>query len=398
MAREVYTNLDLNNNDLLAVDSIAFNTSSAHASAPGVLRWESGEGTLSVGLDTDVDLQIGQEMVVKCYNGTGSTIADGSVVYITGAQGNRPRIALADADTEAASSKTLGVATESISNGAEGFVTTFGMVRGLNTSALTAGSAVWLSQTTGGMTSTRPAAPAHAVFVGFCVKSDASSGEVFVNISNGWELNELHDVSAGSPTDGQVLTYESSTSLWKPSTPAGGTPLVLDMASGYYYTTPSSNSNTTITNGNVHYSPIIVSESTTFDRIGCRTANTFSGTASIRLGVYANNNGIPTDLMFDAGAVSCTAANTFYTITINQTLPAGIYWMAFASVTNAATNAFRTSITPYMQTHHDSTGGGGTATGFWRSIDVFGALPSTATVSSSGPNPGQVASVYLRKA
>lgn len=195
--------------------------------------------------------------------------------------------------------------------------------------------------------------------------------------------------------DGKVYTYSGS--AWvAPS--SGGLTTVLEMVSGYYYTTPSSNSNTTISNGNVHYSPIILSASTTFDRIGCRTASTFSGTASIRLGLYTDSGGQPSSLVFDAGAVSCTASNTFYTITINQTVSAGIYWMAFASITNATTNAFRTSITPYMQTHHDSTGGGGSATGFWRSIDVFGALPSTATVSSSGPNPGQVASVYLRKA
>lgn len=181
------------------------------------LIWDDGEGTLSLGLKGgNVNLQLGQENVAMCYNGTGSTIPDGSVVYISGAQGQRPRITLAQANSEATSSKVFGITTENIANGAEGFVTTFGIVNGVDTSAFTAGQALWLSPTVaGGLTATKPVAPNHLVFVGYAIKINASSGRIFVNPQNGYELDELHDVLMGTKTDRDVLMYESSTGLWK---------------------------------------------------------------------------------------------------------------------------------------------------------------------------------------
>lgn len=202
--------------DITAVD---FDTIDTISTAVGRLAWDDGEGTLSVGLKGgNVNLQIGQESVALCYNGTGSSIPNGAVVYISGAQGQRPSITLADADTEETSSKTFGVATETIANGTEGFVATFGVVNGLDTSSFTAGQSLWLSSTAGGLTSTKPSAPTHSVFVGYCLHSHASSGRIFVNPQNGYELEELHNVSISSPSNNQALLYESSTGLWKNTT------------------------------------------------------------------------------------------------------------------------------------------------------------------------------------
>ncbi len=205
-------------------DYIDFDTTASPAAAIGRLAWDSGDGTLTVGLaGGNVNLQIGQENIVLSYNGSGSTIAAGKVVAVSGAQGQRPSIVLADADTEPLSAATLGITTESIANGAEGFVTTFGVVRGIDTSGFTAGNPIYLSQTAGSFTATRPSAPAHTVFLGWVVKVNASSGEVFVHISNGWELDELHNVLISSPTDGQALTYDQTAGVWKNTTAVGPT-------------------------------------------------------------------------------------------------------------------------------------------------------------------------------
>ena len=205
-------------------DYIDFDTTASPAAAIGRLAWDSGDGTLTVGLaGGNVNLQIGQENIVLAYNGSGSTIAAGKVVAVSGAQGQRPSIVLADADTEPLSAATLGITTESIANGAEGFVTTFGVVRGIDTSGFTAGNPIYLSQTAGSFTATRPSAPAHTVFLGWVVKVNASSGEVFVHISNGWELDELHNVLISSPTEGQALTYDQTAGVWKNTTAVGPT-------------------------------------------------------------------------------------------------------------------------------------------------------------------------------
>lgn len=191
---------------------------------PASLSWNSGDGTLDLILKGgNVTLPIGQENVVLCYNGTGSTIPAGKVVTVVGAQGQRPSVALADADTEALSAGTIGITSESMANGSEGFVTTFGVIRGLDTSAFTAGDDVYLSQTAGEFTATRPLAPAHTVFLGWVVKVNASSGELFLNINNGWELNELHNVYINSPTQGQALTYDATAGYWTNTTAVGPT-------------------------------------------------------------------------------------------------------------------------------------------------------------------------------
>lgn len=197
------------------ITGIDFDTSASAIAAAGRLKWDDGEGTLSLGLKGgNVSLQVGEENVVLCYNGTGSVINNGSVVYISGAQGQRPSIALADSDLESTSTPVLGIATEDIANGEEGFVTTFGLVNDVNTSAFTPGDVLFLSSTPGQMTATKPVAPQHLIIVGYCVKSHKSSGRIFVSIKMSLEIEELHNVLINGIADNNILTYSSASSLW----------------------------------------------------------------------------------------------------------------------------------------------------------------------------------------
>lgn len=198
------------------IDYVQFDTAATITPATGKLYYDSGDGALSFGLKGgNVNLQIGQENVALVFNNSASTITKGQVVAVNGAQGQRPAVVLADADSEPLSAATLGIALESIAAGAEGFIGTFGLVRGINTAAVAAGGHVYLSQTAGGFTSTRPTAPAHTVFLGWVIKSHASAGEMFLNINNGWEMDELHNVAISSVADGQKLIYNGSTSRWE---------------------------------------------------------------------------------------------------------------------------------------------------------------------------------------
>lgn len=221
------------NGNLANVNSVAFDTTpTTPPTTTGTMYWDSGNQTPSINLNADTTLQVGQESVALVYNGTGSTIANGSVVAVAGAQGQRPSVILADADSEAYSAQTLGIATQNIANGAEGFVCTFGLVRGINTSAFTAGQAIWLSQTAGQFTATRPSAPAHSVFLGWVIKVNASSGELFINISNGWELDELHNVLITSPTSGNTLIYDATAGVWKNANLTDGTGITITEGAG----------------------------------------------------------------------------------------------------------------------------------------------------------------------
>ena len=203
-------------NHISNLDYAQFDTTYTGGSTiPGMLAWNDTDGTLEFQLKGgEVTLQIGQEQNVRVRNNTANNMTDGQVVYSTGSIGTFQTVSLASANSEALSSVTLGVVTEPIAKNTEGFVTTFGLVRNLNTSSLTEGSIVWLGTTPGTMTTTMPASPTHAVQIGLCIRSHPSLGSIFVKVQNGYELGEMHDVKITSPQDGQVLKYQASTGLW----------------------------------------------------------------------------------------------------------------------------------------------------------------------------------------
>ena len=201
-------------------DFVQFDTAAVGTGAIGKLLWNDTDGTLEFQMKGgNVTLQIGQEQVLRVTNQYGSTISDGQAVYITGSTGNHLNVTLAQANTEAASSKTLAIVTEPIANNQSGFATTSGLVRNFNTSALTEGAAIWLSPTVpGGLTSTKPVAPDNSVLIGWCVRQHATVGVIYVHISNGYELEELHNVLITAASNKQVLRYDSATGLWKNAT------------------------------------------------------------------------------------------------------------------------------------------------------------------------------------
>ena len=115
------------------------------------------------------------------------------------------------------------------------------------------------------------------------------------------------------------------------------------LASGTYYTTASNTGSTqatVTTTGTVSYLPFLVERTTTFDRIACRTTTTITGTSTVRLGIYNNSDKRPTTVLLDAGTVSVNATSTVYSITINQTLNPGWYWLAHVVNSTTGTHSF----------------------------------------------------------
>jgi hypothetical protein len=163
--------------------------------------------------------------VVRFYvkNTTGTTIPKGSAVYVSGATGDNALISLASATSESTSSKTLGITAESIANDAFGYVIEAGYLTNIDTSSTTAGAAAWLGDTPGSIVFVNPPAkPSHAVYLGVVVRVQSNNGSILVKVQNGYELNELHDVNAGSPSNGQALVWQSSTSQWVNQTVSSG--------------------------------------------------------------------------------------------------------------------------------------------------------------------------------
>jgi hypothetical protein len=180
--------------------------------------------TTDAGLESAADktkldsITVDTATVVRKYvrNNSGVSIPKGAVVYQTGSSGTTVTVALADASAEATAAQTLGLAQETIANNANGYVVAVGLLDGISTVSLTEGQIVWLSETAGQLTTTRPTQPAHGVVCGYCVKqSSGTSGILYVKVDNGLELEELHDVLVTGATTGQVL-YKAADGLWKP--------------------------------------------------------------------------------------------------------------------------------------------------------------------------------------
>jgi hypothetical protein len=161
-------------------------------------------------------------------NQTGGTLAVGTVVYISGATGNLPTVTKAIATGDATSAQTLGMVSAAIANNGVGYVVVIGTCSGLDTSAYTEGQQLYLSYTTAGaVTTTKPYAPYHLVYIGIVTRAHPTLGTVEVRVQNGYELDEIHDVDALNPDNNDGIFYNSTTSLWEHkqiSTALGYTP------------------------------------------------------------------------------------------------------------------------------------------------------------------------------
>ena len=113
-------------------------------------------------------------------NSTGSTIAKGKVVRLSGAIGQTALISLARADSYA-TMDVIGVTAESIANNGFGYVVLYGIIEQVNTQGLTEGAELYLSSTVAGSyTSTAPVLPNWQVQVGYCLYANQNNGKILV--------------------------------------------------------------------------------------------------------------------------------------------------------------------------------------------------------------------------
>lgn len=166
------------------IGSIQFDiTPSTAPLSEGQVRWNEDDKTLDIKTETDVTLQVGQESLVRVVNKTTQDILNGSLVYIDGAQGQRPKIDLAQADTYEHASNVVGMVTADIPKNNNGYVTTLGIVRDLDTSAFTEGDKLFLSSTTpGGFVNVEPQTPNYSLPIGYVITS-STAGKAFVKIN-----------------------------------------------------------------------------------------------------------------------------------------------------------------------------------------------------------------------
>lgn len=176
----------------------------------GQLYWDSDDRTLVCDLYGDnVSLQIGQETHVFARNNTGAQITNGQVVYVSGAQGNRPTVALARAD-EVSTAVVIAVATEDVDDNSDGYFTTFGLVRDMNTNSFNAGDRLYLSASTAGaMNNAVPASPNNfTVPLGLVLVKNPSEGVIFFDPRKVSAFGDIYGTDYTKfESDGTIISF-----------------------------------------------------------------------------------------------------------------------------------------------------------------------------------------------
>lgn len=171
-------------------------------------------------------VQVGYEVLMRARNNTGSMIPNGSAVYISGAIGQNPTVALAQANT-VGSAKLIGLATHDIAINTVGKIVVFGIANDLNTNSFSDGDILYLSASVaGGLTTTPPASPNFVTRVGVVEHAHSTQGKILVN--TGATLandNALGTIQIAPPTQNAVKSYVDTGLAAKQNTITTGTTL-----------------------------------------------------------------------------------------------------------------------------------------------------------------------------
>jgi hypothetical protein len=174
-----------NNKSIIDLDYLDFETTLGHSVVEAELAWNDTDGTLDLGLKGGLKNRLGQQLVVRARNTSGSLISKGSVVKVVGVAGGFVGINLAQADSVANSETTFGIVAEDIADSSNGFVAINGIIHGVNTNAFTEGDILYLSATTpGAITNVKPASPNYIVIIGYCAKKNAVDGHILLHVEN----------------------------------------------------------------------------------------------------------------------------------------------------------------------------------------------------------------------
>lgn len=231
----------IENNTSESTDYIDFHINApAPSSKKGRLSWNSGDGTLDLGMGYDgVTQQIGLEQYFRIK--ASAAITNGQCVMFTGAVGAAGVLKGAPATGVTNPQYIMGVATMDIANNGFGYVTSFGLVRGINTTGSSVGE-TWADGDilyynpayVGGLTKVEPIAPLPKVIVASVVNAGSGgSGSLFIRVQAEPYLQGLTDVYAPSPiTNGQILIGDGPQSRWEAATLTAGTNVSITNAAG----------------------------------------------------------------------------------------------------------------------------------------------------------------------
>ena len=131
----------------------------------------------------------------KANNRSGGIILKGQPVYIDGVDGNKPTVALADAN-DPNKMPAYGLAFEDANDNADIIIVTFGSLKDVDTSAFDIGDTLYIGTTPGTLVATPPAGTSAKIQnIGRVIKSHGSSGSI--KVGGAGRTNATPNLDAG---------------------------------------------------------------------------------------------------------------------------------------------------------------------------------------------------------
>jgi hypothetical protein len=208
------------------VGYLGFNTTPSPAPSTtkvGNVYW-SGGTTLNINMTPNVVQPVGESQFF--YVKATSAITKGQLVMFTGTVGASGQLTAAPATGVTDGQYLMGVAAESIALNSFGMITSFGLIRGINT--VTPGWAegdilYYDPATPGGLTNTIPSAPnVKAVIAAVVyVPPSGTNGSIFVRTTFGSALGQTDsNVQFSMLSNGDIIQYDSALQYWKNVAPS----------------------------------------------------------------------------------------------------------------------------------------------------------------------------------
>ena len=178
-------------------------------------NWQNLYTTVQNNSSTWVNTISAQTLLAKVYNADSVTMNKGDVVYTFGATGDVMSVKLASNVGDTTSARTLGFVNETIATGGIGYVVIAGQIDKMPLPhPFQDGDELWLGEVAGTFTRVKPTAPNHGVYLGVIERANNGNGLAYVKVQNGYELDELHDVSITNVSAGDVLQRNAANTLW----------------------------------------------------------------------------------------------------------------------------------------------------------------------------------------
>ncbi len=217
------TPVTINNDDVVVLGPFPFiKAYKLDIATAGITYAKAFQNTMGFGANGGkASQQVGNDIVLRVFNDTGSTISAGKVVYFEMDETGTPKIILAQADDPATSPTRLAITGEDILDGEYGFASTKGIVRSVDTSGFAVGDRLYLSAATpGALTAT---APARRILVAQVLVADDDDGllEITVDIEAAANFASLEGVDVAGAVDNDVLQYDAGSGDWKDYTWSG---------------------------------------------------------------------------------------------------------------------------------------------------------------------------------